>query len=91
MHEFKYTHSTHSYIYSFGCLVLDVNIINIVAGTLVLATGLLYIILSFLSNFPQPQPLYVNWRNWNDISAEGLDLSRSRNNNTQPIVRNIVL
>ncbi|CEI87616.1 hypothetical protein RMCBS344292_02026 [Rhizopus microsporus] len=89
---FLTTHRGRGFIMIFfGCLVLDVNIINIVAGTLVLATGLLYIILSFLSNFPQPQPLYVNWRNWNDISAEGLDLSRSRNNNTQPIVRNIVL
>ncbi|KAG2196227.1 hypothetical protein INT47_007654, partial [Mucor saturninus] len=65
----------------FGCLVLDYGIVNIVVGTLVLATGLLYIIMSFLSNFPQQHPITINWRNWNDFSAEGLDLPHPRNIN----------
>ncbi|KAI8881655.1 hypothetical protein K501DRAFT_300527 [Backusella circina FSU 941] len=60
----------------FGCLVLDNSIINIVVGTVVLAVGFTYIVLSFLSHFPQPHPITVNWRNWSDFSAEGLDLPR---------------
>lgn len=74
-------------IRSFGCLVLDYGIVNIVVGTLVLATGLLYIIMSFLSNFPQQQPININWRNWNDFSAEGLDLPHPRNLNDNVVVR----
>ncbi|KAI9252053.1 COPI associated protein-domain-containing protein [Helicostylum pulchrum] len=69
----------------FGCLVLDFGIVNIVVGTLVLATGLLYIIMSFLSNFPQPHPITINWRNWNDFSAEGLDLPHHRNINNHVV------
>ncbi|GAA5817598.1 hypothetical protein MFLAVUS_011146 [Mucor flavus] len=69
----------------FGCLVLDFGIVNIVVGTLVLATGLLYIIMSFLSNFPQPHPITINWRNWNDFSAEGLDLPHPRNINNHVV------
>ncbi|CAO3623539.1 unnamed protein product [Mucor hiemalis] len=70
----------------FGCLVLDVGIVNIVVGTLVLVAGLLYIILSFLSNFPQPHPITINWRNWNDFSAEGLDLPHHRDINDHVVV-----
>ncbi|OBZ88917.1 hypothetical protein A0J61_03040 [Choanephora cucurbitarum] len=65
----------------FGCLVLDSGIVNIVVGTLTLATGLLYIILSFTSNFPPPNPITINWRNWVDFSAEGLDLPHHRTAN----------
>ncbi|KAI9363601.1 COPI associated protein-domain-containing protein [Pilaira anomala] len=69
----------------FGCLVLDFGIVNIVVGTLLLATGLLYIIMSFLSNFPQPHPITINWRNWNDFSAEGLDLPHHRDINNRVV------
>ncbi|KAI8365598.1 COPI associated protein-domain-containing protein [Blakeslea trispora] len=65
----------------FGCLVLDSGIVNIVVGTLALATGLFYIILSFTSNFPPPNPITINWRNWIDFSAEGLDLPHHRGAN----------
>ncbi|KAI8059035.1 COPI associated protein-domain-containing protein [Gilbertella persicaria] len=71
----------------FGCLVLDTGIVNIVVGTLVLAAGLLYIILSFTSNFPPPNPITINWRNWNDFSAEGLDLPHHRGANDTVVVR----
>lgn len=37
--------------------------------------------MSFVTNFPQPQPLNINWGNWKDFSAEGLDLPYSKNNN----------
>lgn len=78
---------TDLYVFlSFGCLVLDTGIVNIVVGTLVLATGLLYVIMSFLSHFPLPNPITINWRNWNDFSAEGLDLPHPRNMNNTVVV-----
>jgi hypothetical protein len=77
------------FFFSFGCLVLDTGIVNITVGTLVLATGLVYVIMSFLSNFPQPNPITINWRNWNDFSAEGLDLPHPRNRNNHVVVKSI--
>ncbi|KAI8985134.1 COPI associated protein-domain-containing protein [Pilobolus umbonatus] len=61
----------------FGCLVLDTDILNIVAGTLSLAIGLMYIIMSFLSNFPRPHSITLNWRKWNEFSLDMRDLSYS--------------
>jgi hypothetical protein len=77
---------THQIVFSFGCLVLDIGIVNITVGILVLATGLMYVTTSFVSNFPQPNPITINWRNWNDFSAEGLDLPHPRNRNNHVVV-----
>lgn len=64
---------------SFGCLVLDDTVVNIVAGTLNLTMGLVYIIMSFITpEFIPPNPMTINWQNWKDFSAEGLDLSRPK-------------
>ncbi|KAI8340605.1 COPI associated protein-domain-containing protein [Chlamydoabsidia padenii] len=60
----------------FGCIVLDTSVLNIIAGTLCLVFGCMYIILSFVSNFPPPNAMIINWQNWKDFSAEGLDLIR---------------
>ncbi|KAI8136666.1 COPI associated protein-domain-containing protein [Fennellomyces sp. T-0311] len=63
----------------FGCLVLDTSVVNIVAGTLNLAMGLVYMIMSFIiPSFPPPNPISINWQNWKDFSAEGLDLARPK-------------
>ncbi|CDS03027.1 hypothetical protein LRAMOSA00429 [Lichtheimia ramosa] len=63
----------------FGCLVLDDTVVNIVAGTLNLTMGLVYIIMSFITpEFIPPNPMTINWQNWKDFSAEGLDLSRPK-------------
>ncbi|KAI9018077.1 COPI associated protein-domain-containing protein [Phycomyces nitens] len=58
----------------FGCLVLDVAVVNIIAGTLNLAFGFLYIIMSYIPSYPPLRPIGINWQNWKDFSAEGLDL-----------------
>lgn len=70
--------------------MLDSGIVNIVVSTLLLALGLAYVIMSFLSNFPQPHPITINWRNWNDFSAEGLDLPHNRDINDHVVV-NVLL
>jgi hypothetical protein len=46
--------------------------------------------MSFLSNFPQPHPITINWRNWNDFSAEGLDLPHNRDINDHVVVKLIL-
>jgi hypothetical protein len=61
---------------SFGCIVLDTSVLNIIAGTLCLVFGCMYIILSFVTSFPPPNAMTINWQNWKDFSAEGLDLIR---------------
>ncbi|KAI8099799.1 COPI associated protein-domain-containing protein [Halteromyces radiatus] len=60
----------------FGCISLDFGVLNIVTGTLCLVFGCIYIILSFVTNFPPPNAMIINWQNWKDFSAEGLDLAR---------------
>ncbi|KAI7864609.1 COPI associated protein-domain-containing protein [Spinellus fusiger] len=62
----------------FGCLVLDTAVVNIIAGTLNLSFGFMYIIMSYLSRYPCLKPIVINWQNWNDFSAEGLDLIRPK-------------
>ncbi|KAI9322407.1 hypothetical protein BX666DRAFT_1894554 [Dichotomocladium elegans] len=63
----------------FGCLVLDNSVVNIVAGTLNLTMGSVYMIMSFITPaFVPPNPVSINWQNWKDFSAEGLDLPRPR-------------
>ncbi|KAG2222620.1 hypothetical protein INT45_008284 [Circinella minor] len=63
----------------FGCLILDKGVLNIVAGTLNLSLGLVYMIMSFIiPSFPPPNPISINWQNWKDFSAEGLDLARPK-------------
>ncbi|KAI8367563.1 COPI associated protein-domain-containing protein [Radiomyces spectabilis] len=62
----------------FGCLVLDFGVANIIAGTLNLGFGFAYMILSYVSSFPPPNPIMINWQNWKDFSAEGLDLARPK-------------
>ena len=59
-------------------MVLSFDVVNIIAGTLNLVVGFMYIILSFVSSFPPPNPIVINWQNWKDFSAEGLDLERPR-------------
>ncbi|KAI7852991.1 hypothetical protein BDC45DRAFT_570530 [Circinella umbellata] len=55
------------------------SILNIVAGTLNLSLGLVYMIMSFIiPSFPPPNPISINWQNWKDFSAEGLDLARPK-------------
>ncbi|KAJ2964378.1 hypothetical protein NQZ79_g579 [Umbelopsis isabellina] len=63
----------------FGCLVLAEDVLNIIVGTLTLCLGLFYVILSFISSIPPPNSLVINWQNWKDFSAEGLDIVRPRN------------
>ncbi|KAG2183328.1 hypothetical protein INT43_006333 [Umbelopsis isabellina] len=63
----------------FGCLVLAKDVLNIIVGTLTLCLGLFYVILSFISSIPPPNSLVINWQNWKDFSAEGLDILRPRN------------
>ncbi|ORZ16925.1 COPI associated protein-domain-containing protein [Absidia repens] len=60
----------------FGCIVLDVSVLNIIAGTLCLVFGCIYIILSFVPNFPPPNAMIINWQNWKGFSKEGMDLMR---------------
>ncbi|KAI9258101.1 COPI associated protein-domain-containing protein [Phascolomyces articulosus] len=69
----------------FGCVVLDSSIVNIVAGTLNLCLGLLYMILSFItiSSFPQPRPISGNQDIWNDYSADGMDLGRPKHHSVE--------
>ncbi|KAI8977555.1 COPI associated protein-domain-containing protein [Mycotypha africana] len=68
----------------FGCLVLNTGVINITVGTLVLVVGIIYVIIPHLSPvFPPPHPITVNWRNWKDYSAEGLDLPNPRHQHPQ--------
>ncbi|ORY93874.1 COPI associated protein-domain-containing protein [Syncephalastrum racemosum] len=63
----------------FGCLVLDENVLGITAGTLTFAMGLIYMIMSFIPTaFPPPNAIVINWQNWKDFSAEGLDLARPK-------------
>ncbi|KAF1807721.1 COPI associated protein-domain-containing protein [Mucor lusitanicus] len=49
------------------------------AGILNLMFGLLYLVLSFIPQTPIPRPVYDNWQNWKEYSAEGLDLERPAN------------
>lgn len=65
-------------MYSFGCLSLSPSVLNIVAGTFNLTVGLVYMIMSFIHSFPPPNPIVINWQNWKDFSAEGLDLARPK-------------
>lgn len=51
---------------------------NIIAGTLNLVMGMIHMILSFVPSFPPPNPVMINWQNWKDFSAEGLDLARPK-------------
>ncbi|KAI8577680.1 hypothetical protein K450DRAFT_251220 [Umbelopsis ramanniana AG] len=69
----------------FGCLVLGEEVLNIIVGTLTLSWGLFYIILSFIASIPPPNSLVINWQNWKDFSAEGLDLSRPRNSTIESV------
>ncbi|KAL9549929.1 hypothetical protein MBANPS3_004987 [Mucor bainieri] len=46
------------------------------AGILNLVFGLVYLVLSFVPQTPIPRPVYDNWQNWKEYSAEGLDLER---------------
>ena len=58
---------------------MDKSVLNIVAGTLNLSLGLVYMIMSFIiPSFPPPNPISINWQNWKDFSAEGLDLARPK-------------
>lgn len=58
--------------------MLAEDVFNIIVGTLTLCWGLFYVILSFISSIPPPNSLVINWQNWKDFSAEGLDISRPR-------------
>ncbi|CAO3703169.1 unnamed protein product [Rhizopus stolonifer] len=48
----------------------------LVTGILDLLFGLFYLILSFTSTCPMPKPVAENWQNWQEYSAEGMDLDR---------------
>ncbi|ORE22856.1 hypothetical protein BCV71DRAFT_171131 [Rhizopus microsporus] len=45
-------------------------------GILDLIIGCIYFILSFISSCPVPRPVTESWQNWQEYSAEGLDLDR---------------
>ncbi|GAA5807856.1 hypothetical protein MFLAVUS_001235 [Mucor flavus] len=49
-------------------------------GKINLSFGLIYMAISFIPSFPIPKPIIENWQNWQEYSAEGLDLDRPKNN-----------
>ncbi|GAN08456.1 hypothetical protein MAM1_0205c07968 [Mucor ambiguus] len=61
-----------------GSIVLSnsEHLFLLAAGILNLVFGLTYLVLSFIPQTPVPRPVYDNWQNWKEYSAEGLDLER---------------
>ncbi|KAI9306050.1 COPI associated protein-domain-containing protein [Cunninghamella echinulata] len=60
----------------FGCIALDSGVLNIISATIFFVFGCLFIILQYVPSFPPPIAMSINWQNWKDYSAEGLDLTR---------------
>ncbi|KAI8068949.1 hypothetical protein BDF21DRAFT_425805 [Thamnidium elegans] len=56
------------------------HVFILVAGIVNLSFGLIYMTISFIPSFPLPKPIIENWQNWQEYSAEGLDLDRPKNN-----------
>lgn len=48
----------------------------LVTGILNLLIGLLYWIISFLPSCPCPKSATESWQNWQEYSAEGMDLDK---------------
>ncbi|KAI9359782.1 hypothetical protein BD770DRAFT_442374 [Pilaira anomala] len=46
-----------------------------------LIMGLVYMLLSFFPSTPFPRTMIENWQNWQEYSAEGLDLDRPERKN----------
>ncbi|KAG2200055.1 hypothetical protein INT47_007700 [Mucor saturninus] len=63
-----------------GSIVFSLShLVLLVVSVTLFSFGFIYMILSFIPTAFSAKPIVENWQNWQEYSAEGLDLDRPMN------------